>query len=233
MIKKIIAFSSLFLIIAVNCFAADKYQWQLVDTSRDCQVYTSTVPGKDYIAAKATCVVPARRETVGVILREIANYPEWMEDCKETRVLKTVDDQNEVFIFWFRQHVPLLTDRDMVLKSKVVIDTAKCQSVVYANSTDEIKYDPGKGYIRMPSFSSFTSIDWMDREHTRITFMIDPDLGPGLPKGMANMMIKTNPLKSLKRLMKLLKNPKYIEAGRTSKYYKLAEEGIKAGCPEQ
>lgn len=233
MIKRIITVSSLFLIIAVNCFAGDKYQWQFAGTSHNCEIYTSTVPGKKYIAAKASCVVPARRETIGVILRDIASYPEWMEDCKETKILKTVDDQNDVFIFWFRQHVPLMTDRDMVLKSRVIIDTAKCQSVVYTDSTDEIKYDSGKGYVRMPSFSSSISIDWNDRENTRITFMIDPDLGEGLPKSLANMMIKTNPLKSLKRMMKVLKNPKYIEAGKASKYNKLVEDAIKAGCIRQ
>jgi hypothetical protein len=229
MIKKIIYILSLLLIIAGNCFATDKYQWKLAETSNNCEIYTSAVPGKKYIAAKASCVVPVRREVVGVVLRDIAAYPEWMEDCKETKILKVVDDQNDVFIFWFRQHVPLLKDRDIVLKSRVVIDEQHGQSVVYTNSTNEIKYEAGKGYVRMPSFSSLISIDWVDREKTRITFMIDPDLGEGLPPSLSNLIIKTNPIKSLKRMMKVLKNPKYIEAAKTSKYNKLAEDAIKAG----
>lgn len=229
MINKTIIFLLLLLIIAADCFAIDKYQWKLAETSNNCEIYTSTVPGKKYIAAKASCVVPVRREVVGVVLRDITAYPEWMEDCKETKILKVVDDQNDVFIFWFRQHVPLLKDRDIVLKSRVVIDEQHGQSVVYTNSTDEIKYDSGKGYIRMPSFSSSITIDWVDREKTRITFMIDPDLGEGLPPSFSNLIIKTNPVKSLKRMIKVLKNPKYIEAAKTSKYNKLAEDAIKAG----
>jgi len=216
-------------IFAATGFAADKYQWKLEDTKDDCQIYTSTVPGKDYIAAKTTCIMPARIETVGVVLRDIANFPKWMEDCKETKMLKVVDDQNDVFIFWFRQHIPLKTDRDLVLKSKVVMDLQKGQHFIYSDLTNEMNYDAGKSYIRMPSMHSLYTLEWVDREHTRVTFMIDPDLGDGLPKFVANPMIKTTPLKSLKRMMKMLKDPKYIEAGKKSKYAKFAEDAIKAG----
>ena len=217
------------LIVATTGFAADKYQWKLVDTENDCQIYTSDVPGKDYIAAKSTCVFNARIETVGLVLRDIANYPSWMEDCKETKMLKVVDDQNDTFIFWFRQHIPLKTDRDMVLKSRVVMDLQKGQHFIYADLTKEIPYDSGKGYVRMPSFSSVWTLEWIDREHTRVTFMVDPDLGDGIPKFIANPLIKTTPLKSLKRMMKVVKDPKYVEAAKTSKYFKFAEDALKAG----
>ncbi len=220
----------MFLILATAGFAfADKYQWKLEDTKNNCQIYTSKVPGKDYIAAKTTCIIPARKEVLAVVLRDIPNYPEWMEDCKEARILKTLDDQNDIFIFWIHQHVPLFKDRDMVLKSKVTIDPAKGQDVIYSESTNEMNYDSGKDYVRMPSFYSFFTLDWVDREHTRVTFMIDPDPGEGLLKSVANLMIKKIPYKSLKRLMRVAKNPKYIEAAKTSKYNRIVEDAIKAG----
>jgi hypothetical protein len=217
-------------IVATTGFAyADKYQWIQVDTEKDCQIYTSTVAGKEYIAAKTSCVIPARIETVGVVLRDIANYPEWMEDCKETKILKVIDDKNDVFIVWLRQHIPFKKDRDLVMKSYVKNDPQKGQDIIYSDLTTEVTYDAGKGYIRMPSFHSTITLDWIDREHTRVTLMIDPDLGDGLPKFVANPMIKTTPLKSLKRMMKVLKNPKYIESAKTSKYNKEIEDAIKAG----
>ena len=81
----------------------------------------------------------------------------------------------------------------------------------------------------MPSFNSLLTLEWIDREHTRVTFMVDPDLGKGVPKGIANSTIKKTPYKSLKNMMKIVKEPKYVEAGKTSKYNKYAEEAIKAG----
>ena len=218
------------LIVTSTSFAqTDKYQWKLVDTKDECQLYTSVVPGKDYVAAKTTCVIPARMEVIGMVLVDIANYPEWMEDCKETKILKVVDDQNDVFIFWLRQHVPLLTDRDTVLKSKVEMNIAKGQHFVYGDSTNEMTYDAGKGYVRMPLFNSLFTLEWIDREHTRVTFMVDPDLGKWVPSSVANSVIKKTPYKSLKKLMKEVKKNKYIESAKTSKYNKLTEDAIKAG----
>ncbi|MBN1363572.1 MAG: hypothetical protein JW976_02080 [Syntrophaceae bacterium] len=216
-------------VITTTVLAADKYQWKLVDTKDNCQIYTSDVPGKDYIAAKATCEIPAGKEVLGVVLRDIANYPKWMEDCTETKMLKVVDDENDVFIFWFRQHVTLKTDRDMVLKAKTIIDPPRGRDTIYVESTNEMNYDSGKGYVRMPSFYSQWTLDWVSREKTRVTFMIDPDLGEGLPKFIANPLIKSNPFKTLKKMMKMVKEPKYIEEAKKSKYLKMVEDAIKAG----
>ena len=225
----IITLVFMLLIIASTSFAAGKYQWELADTEDGCQIYTSVVAGRDYVASKATCVIPARMEVIGMVLRDIANYPEWMQDCKETKILKVVDDANDVFIFWFRQHITLLTDRDMVIKSKTIMRTEKGQNLIFADATNEVPYDPGKGYVRMPSFRSLFTLEWIDREHTRVTFMIDPDLGKGIPIGIANNTIKSTPLKTLKKMTKMVKLSKYVEPAKTSKYNKFAEDYVKAG----
>ena len=114
-----------------------------------------------------------------------------MHDCKETKMLKTVDEQNDVFIFWLRQHINLFTDRDVVIKSKTTIDLQNGTNLVYGDSTNEIPYDSGKGYVKMPTFNSLFTLQWVDRENTKVTFMGDPDLGKGLPIGIANSLIKT------------------------------------------
>lgn len=228
-INFIIAAVCMLLMMTSTGFAFDKYQWKLVDAEDGCQIYTSVVAGRDYVAAKATCVIPARMEVIGMVLRDIANYPEWMHDCKETKILKVVDDANDVFIFWFRQHITLLTDRDMVIKSKTIIRPEKGQNLIYAGATNEVPYDPGKGYVRMPFFSSLFTLEWIDREHTRVSFMIDPDLGKGIPIGVANNTIKSTPFKTLKKMMKMVKLSKYVESAKTSKYNKFVEDYVKAG----
>lgn len=217
------------IIVASNSFAANKYQWKFVDTEDGCQIYTSVVAGKEYIASKTTCVISARMEIIATLIRDIANYPEWMEDCKETKMLKVVDDENDVFIFWFRQHITLFTDRDMVLKSTVKRNIEKGQYLIYGDLTNEMSYDSGKRYIRMPSFSSLFTLDWIDREHTRVTLIIDPDIGKGVPLSIANRLIKKTPYKSLKKMMKEVKKSKYIESAKTNKYNKMVEDAIKAG----
>jgi hypothetical protein len=233
MVKRFfVIMAALFIFIAVLSSGGQsgaKYDWKVEKQKGGCVVYTSKVPGKDYIAAKCTCVVPARMETIGMVLRDIANFPAWMQDCSSTKVLKVVSEQNDSFIFWFQQHVPLLTDRDMVLKSTVVLNYAKGWSFIGANSTNEVAYNSGKGYVRMPSFTSEWLLEWIDRENTRATFMIDPDLSKGLPVGMANSTITDIPYKSIQGMMKMVKQQKYIDAANTSKYKKMIEDAIKSG----
>ena len=219
----------MFLMVISTGYAADPYQWKQVDVQDGCRIFTSPVAGKDYIAAKATCLIHARIEVLATILRDIPNFPAWMHDCKETKVLKTLDDEEDVFIFWLRQHVDLLTDRDMVLKSRTVIDLQNGTNLIYTDSTRDLIYDSRKGYVRMPSFHSLWTLQWVDRENTQVTFMIDPDLGPGVPSGMANGKIKTNPHITIRNMMKMAGQPKYIEAAKTSKYNKIAEKFVKSG----
>jgi hypothetical protein len=207
---------------------SDKYQWKLEDTEDGCQIYTSKVAGKEYIAAKATCVIPARIEVIGVVIRDIPASVEWMDDVKEAKILQTVDDEKDVFIFWIRQHIPLLTDRDAVLKSEPP-EIRPGFSDIRFGTTKEMTYDADKGYVRMPSLSSEIILEWVDREHTKVTYMNDPDLGKGLPKGMTNSQIKKNPFNSLKGLKKMVKLQKYIDSAKTSKYAKVVEDGIKDG----
>jgi hypothetical protein len=224
-----IIFVLILIFFASNSFAADRYQWKLVDKKNGCEIYTSVVAGKEYIASKTTCVIPARMEIIATLIRDIANYPEWMEHCKETKILKFEDDANDVSIFWFRQHITLFTDRDVILKTKGQNNIEKGQYFISGVQTDEMHYNSGKGYVRMPSLNSLFTLDWIDRENTKVTLLIDPDLGKGVPSSIANSLIKKNPYKSLKKMMKEVKKTKYIDSAKTSKYNKLVEDAIKAG----
>jgi hypothetical protein len=204
-----------------------KYQWKLETAEEGCQTYTSAVAGKEYIAAKGICVVPARMDVIGMVLRDISGFPNWMEDCKATKVLRVVNDRRDMFLFWFRQHIPLFADRDMVLKTETEIRPGHAR--IKAFSTNEMAYDSGGGFVRMPSFISEFSLEWIDREHTKVTFMIDPDLGGGLPTGISNSTIKNTPYKSLLGLAKMAQQPRYVETARGSAYEKAIIDGINAG----
>lgn len=233
MFKKVSVFISVLSIAIVfagiNVQAAKKYNWKSEGSSNGSQVFTSAVAGKEYIAAKAIRVIPAKMEEIGMVLRDIENYNKWMKDCNATKILKVVNDQNDIFILWFHQHVPLLTDRDMVLKSSVTLNYRNGKSQIYAESTKDMNYDSGKKLVRMPSFSSDFLLEWVDRDHTKVTFVIDPDLDKGVPIGIANATIKGIPAKSLEGLAKVVKDKKYVEGAKTSKYYKMINDSIRAG----
>ncbi len=219
----IVAIILMLFMVSSTGFAAERYQWKHAGTEDGCQIYTSNVAGKDYIAVKPRVYFPPelshRRNS------RHTELPEWMDDCESTKVLKLW--MMKKMLPWLRQHVTMFPDRDMVLKSKTIIDMKNGRSLVYADSTNEIPYDAGKGYVRMPSFHSLFTMEWIDRENTRVTFMVDPDLGKGIPSSIANRLIKTNPYKTLKKMMKMAKKSQYIDAAATSKYRRYVEEALK------
>ena len=206
-----------------------KYQWKLENSENNCKSYSSEVAGKEYIAAKAVCDIPARLEVIAMILRDIENYPEWMADCKATRMLKVEDDEHDSFVFWFHQHIPLLKDRDMVLRSSVTIDYSKGIHLIEARSTEDIKFDSGRNVFRMPYFYTRYTLEWVDREHSRVTFLIDPDLGNGLPVRISNATIRNIPYRSMEGMRKMVTEKKYLEGAKSSKYAKRVEDAIRLG----
>jgi hypothetical protein len=184
----------------------DRFQWKRGEAESGCEVVTSAVAGKKYIASKATCTINARLGAIGEVLKDVPHYPTWMHDCTTTTMLRVVDEAKGIYVFWYRQHITILADRDVVLRSEVShgnADGKEWRSIVAA-STDEATYDSGKGYVRMPSFTSEWRLEELDPENTRVSFMIDPDLGEGLPLGLTNSLIAQVPLKSIRGLMRVL-----------------------------
>lgn len=186
---------------------AHPYAWRLEQQGGGCRTWVSPVAGRRYVAARAECVVPASREVIAAVLRDIPGFPAWMHDCKETKLLRVVDPGRDDYVFWFRQHVPLLTDRDMVLESQAERTAERTR--VLAMSTSAATYDAGEGYVRMPSFTSEWLIEPLGPDETKVTFTIDPDPGDGLPTGITNRLITKTPRASIEGLMRVVKLSKY------------------------
>jgi hypothetical protein len=206
-----------------------RYQWTDERTDGPCKSYSSLVAGKDYIAAKAVCDVPARLEVINTLLRDIDGFPGWLADCQATRVLKVEQQAPDSLVFWLHQHVPLFQDRDMVLRATVTIDYAKGINLIEVRSTADLPYDAGQNLVRAPAFYAQFRLEWIDRDHTRVTYLLDPDLGPGLPTSLANGNLRTLPLRSMEGLLKKVNDGKYRAAARDSHYARWVDQAIKQG----
>jgi ribosome-associated toxin RatA of RatAB toxin-antitoxin module len=191
--------------------STDGYAWRPEGTVEGCDVSTARVAGKDYLAARSVCVLPVSMEAVGAVIDDIESYPRWMGGSVKTKVLKVVDRERDAYVFWYRQHVTLFADRDVVLRSEAVV-REEGRRVVRASSTSEVAYGPVEGHVRMPSFRSEWVLERLEDGRTRVSFMIDPDLAAGLPVAIANATIRTTPLRALQNLARVASVPRH--AGR-------------------
>lgn len=206
-----------------------KYQWKLDSSSDSCKSYSSDVAGKPFIAAKIVCEMPIRMEVIGMILRDIESYPRWMSGCKATRTVKVEDAANDTFVFWWHHHIPVLQDRDIVLRVTTSINLSKGFELVDVRSVEDIQYSPDPSLARMPSALTPFKLEWIDREHTRVSWMIDLNVGDGVPSAIANSIIKNIPSKSMAGLARMAKEKKYIDGAKMSRYGQLVEEAIVRG----
>lgn len=203
--------------------APDGYRWTVEEAVDGCELASGPVEGKPYVAARSVCVVPAPLDAVAAVLVDIERYPDWMQDCSQTKLLKVVDRARDAYVFWYRQHVALFSDRDMVLRSELVV-REEDRRVIRAFSTSDVPYDAGRGYVRMPSFYSEWVLERIDAGRTRVSFLIDPDLADGLPVGLANATIRKTPLQTLRGLARMVALPRYAGQAR-------APGGAGAGAP--
>ncbi|OYU44929.1 MAG: hypothetical protein CFE44_10275 [Burkholderiales bacterium PBB4] len=206
-----------------------RYQWKLDSTIDSCKSYSSEVAGKPFIAAKIVCDMPIRMEVVGMILRDIENYPKWMSGCEATKMVKLEDNANDNFVFWWRHHIPVLQDRDTVLRVTTYINLAKGFELVDVRSTEDVAYRPDERLVRMPSAMTPFKLEWIDREHTRVSWMLDLNVGDGVPPSIANSFIKRIPAKSMSGLAKMATEKKYIDGAPSTRYGQLVEEALKLG----
>lgn len=206
-----------------------KYQWKFESEEDNCKSYSSSVAGKPFVAAKIVCEMAVRMEVIGTILRDINNYPAWMSGCEATKMLKIEDDAKDSFIFWWHHHIPLLRDRDTVLRVTTAYNLAKGYELIDVYSTEEIKFNPNENIVRMTSAYTPFKLEWIDREHTRVSWMLDLDVGSGVPPFIANGIIKKIPHKSMVGLAKMAMEPKYLDAAKNNKYFKAIDDAIKQG----
>lgn len=206
-----------------------KYQWKLESTSDKCKSYSSEVAGKPFVAAKIVCELPIRMEVIGMVLRDIESYPKWMSGCEATRMVKIEDKANDTFVFWWQHNIPVLQDRDTVLRVTTYFNLAKGYELVDVRSTNDITYSPDNRLVRMPSAMTPFKLEWIDREHTRVSWMLDLNIGDGVPPSVANSMIKKIPAKSMEGLVKMAAEKKYTEGARLTRYGQAVEEALKLG----
>ena len=224
---------------ASNAFAEDrretleadpsKYQWKLESTDDNCKSYSSDVAGKPFIAAKVICDMPARIEVISTILRDINNYPKWMSGCEATKMLKVEDEATDTFVFWWHHHIPILQDRDTVLRVTTTANLARGYELIDVYSTEDIKFDAGENLARMSSALTPIKQEWIHREHTRVSWLLDLNVGAGVPPPVANAIIKRIPYKSMIGLAKMATEKTYLDGAKTTRYAKLVEDAIALG----
>lgn len=121
--------------------------WKKTDETKDgIQVYDREIPGSDVIAFRGEGVVNAPLALVATIIFDTSRGTEWVEDLKESRVLRREDDFN--FIEYDHIGTPIvLKDRDFVAHVHTAVDPLQKTLTIEYRSVDDPSA-PKTNYVR-------------------------------------------------------------------------------------
>ena len=176
--------------------------WTFEKETDAIKVYSQKVKGSDFKKFKAVAVFNTRIEVLGFILRDIGSGTKWMYDCEKIKVLERYGNDN--YKIYMVQGLPWPADnRDVVLNVKTKINYETGVVNVFFNSTDKNKYIDND-YVRMSDLKGGFKLDFIDRQHTRITYTFWAVPGGKLPSDLVNYVSTTIPLETIKDLKKML-----------------------------
>jgi hypothetical protein len=224
-------FITVLLITISSFFPSYGNDWRLVLNEKGVQVYTRPVPNAAFDEFKGVAVIDAKIEVIGELLRDIPSYPQWVKDCKEAKVLKKVDASN--LTMYFVQDAPWpVSPRDVIMDVSTIMEVQKGKITISMSSTSSPLVKKNPDYVRIPTLTGAYILEYIDRNHTRVTYMSKADPGGSVPTSLANYSSRNIPFETLVNMKRMVKQAKYLQLGEKSVDKPLIEEAIKKGFLE-
>jgi len=204
---------SLLLIIA--CSTARENDWQLLYSEDGIDVYSRIEKATGIEEYRVATTFNCRLEVIAIILKDFANYPNWMPDCLQAKLLEQIDADNLLLYYLHNAPAPL-KNRDVVLNVQTKIDPNS--KILYINSinVNDSRYPPQPDAVRMAQMETHWNIEAVNREQTRLSYRLLSDPAGWIPTSLAIQSIRPLPLKTLFGLRQMAQSERYIQAAKNS-----------------
>lgn len=171
--------------------------------SRDSDIHSNL------LAYRAEGWVNADLSRVAAAVIDADNAKDWLYEVSESKLISRDLIAGEQLLYMV-QHVPVLKDRDVVIKGLLKQDPQTYVLTATLNSVANVLKDR-KGMVRVPYFNGRVVLTpSADEKRTLVEFEIATDPGGRIPKKLANLFMKVGPIKTIQKLRTLdFKNDKY------------------------
>jgi hypothetical protein len=210
------------LLLASGAQAAEG-DWELVRDSNGIQIFTRTVEGSSLVELKAITIIDSNMKTIIEVLRDVTAYPEWQKSCREAKILKRLGADD--FIIHVMLSLPVVSDRDAVIKSQAEADMDRARMHINFNKIEMPEVPSPKGMVRMAEFSGQFLLEYISRDKTGVIYRYKADPGTGIPSFMVNMFGKNVLYKTISAFREMTTRSRYKEAAVRS-LYKTVIDGV-------
>jgi hypothetical protein len=193
--------------------------------------YERSVQRSKYLETRAETVIDAPMEVLLEVLKDIPAYPQWMHKCKEAIPLGQEGELKKVL--YFAQGVPWGSpDRDAVIEAITVEDFDKGTCVTILHSIENHPFQrPQKKNGRkrqwMIEFSGVWDLRLIDRNRTKVIYTAYTNPGGFAPKLIVDGVIRKVSFRSLKGMIPMAKEQKYMKAAAKGDIKKRIDAAVK------
>lgn len=193
---KHIRFSFLIIMMIVlsnTIFAQDN--WELAKDKYDIQIYTKGAEHSKAKHHKGIAIVDASHEQVFQAMIDVEKSPDWVYQCKESRILEIINDTVLIYYTTFKAPWPA-TDRDLVTKLTYYIEAETGHGIcIYEAAEGYLDLDDD--YVRITEHYDITTIVPVNETQVKVIMEGYTDPGGNIPAWIANMFVTDGPYESM------------------------------------
>jgi len=196
-----------------NSFASS--DWEPAIKKNGIEAYSRTIEGSDILEIRAIAVVDAKMEEVAELLRDVSANALWRPNCKLSELIKLFD-RNTMITYTVIDLPWPVSDRDVIVKAETSISYETGRAIVNLRAVEHQSRPLKKGHVRITEFFSEYLLEYISRERTGIIFTTQVNPAGRIPVFLINLFNKKYAYDEMIGLMKMVKDPKYIAAGKRS-----------------
>lgn len=169
--------------------------WELKKDEDGIKVYTRLIEGSSIKEFKAIGTLPVAAEQIFAVLKDVKNYPDWIEDVQ---FAKMITDNGDALSFYYQLDLPWpVKNRDMALDMNI---TNTPDSIILKLTNNKDIEPLNDDFIRMYNVVGQWSLYPISATSTEVThqFLADPE--GSIPAWVINVFIVEGPYKSMKNL---------------------------------
>ncbi len=205
----------IFIVLQSKALVFGQTDWRFLFDKEGIKVYSRTMSGSTIEEFKGVGVINARIEVIGELLRDVPANKNWMKDCLGSKVIEQINRNNMIIHYLIDTPWPV-ENRDVVFMSETKVDFKQGKVVSQLKAIQDKRVPPQSGYTRITNMQAGFILEYVDREHTRVTYSVKVDPAGSIPSFLSNYANQEIPFETLRGMKRMVTQKKYIEAGSRS-----------------
>jgi hypothetical protein len=198
-------FTCIAFVLGASATWAQAAGWEFADSDSGIKSFKKTEPGNPVTAFKGEAIINAPLAKVAWVIRDNKHRTKWVDRLQKSMVLKVNTPYDKIVYQHFGLPWPI-ADRDYVYRARIYWQGEKL--IFNLKSTkNRFKPDGGSVGVRARLNRCFYYLTPMGENKTHVIVEVHTDPRGMLPSWLVNLIQKSWPIKTLKGIRRMVKEP--------------------------